>query len=686
MKGFQKCINSNDIKSFIINKNLIHNKELTTDLSKLKMYKIVCNKFPSSIKPISCSIPHDVNITDIFLSMNNKAQNIPSLYMKLPQAQLAKRKSVLENIYKFITKYKIKNKIFYTIIYFYDLIIFKYLYNNRDNLKQINNFKPVVPPYEKLGLGISILVLKYFSVGSNILYLNKFKNFYVKKYFSTLELKILEILCLKLIDYNLDIPSPYHFLELFLVNGIVFKTDNVKMELSNKIYNLVISTLEKIMISNNEYIKYNPLNLCCCIIAYCRETFNIEKWPKILSKVFDIEYKQFEKVYKDYFTSYNLNKYYFNKLHYKLNPIKIHKNMDILCNNNSNENKEITDNNESKNKNNINNKKNNIIKNKNFEKNSEQSLSNLIVPQKITNNEKEFLKKEDEKEDYYKNTANYFYKPKQKGLVLNKYSFPAINKTNNDINNKINIQNFGNRFKQHSINTTYINNSLVGNNSDNSNSSISFNKNYYKHFTVNSMINQSNSSNNIENDRKYLKTSDSNDSKNILKLKMTESFINKYMKFDNNDVKTNLSKIESHIKLLKKLEPQPSVSILTNISECINNNKNINININTKKSKINCHRASFCNENYFGKYSNKENYSNENLLDNSKNSPIRKNYHIIKKLAEKSHYMPEKLAEIRNINKDFEKLSSISQLNQHVDIRNLYKQKKNSLIQASIVQ
>ena len=145
MKVFQKQINSKNVKSFIINKNLIHNKELSSNISKIKIYKYSSKKFPASIKPKSCTIPHDVNITDIFQIMNNKAKYIPSLYVKLPQVQLMKRKNVLDNIYKFITMNNIKNKIFYTIIYFYDLIILKYLYNNKVYLKQINNFKNVIP-------------------------------------------------------------------------------------------------------------------------------------------------------------------------------------------------------------------------------------------------------------------------------------------------------------------------------------------------------------------------------------------------------------------------------------------------------------------------------------------------------------------------------------------------------------
>ena len=681
MKVFQKQINSKNVKSFIINKNLIHNKELSSNISKIKIYKYSSKKFPASIKPKSCTIPHDVNITDIFQIMNNKAKYIPSLYVKLPQVQLMKRKNVLDNIYKFITMNNIKNKIFYTIIYFYDLIILKYLYNNKVYLKQINNFKNVIPPYEKLGIGISILVLKYFSEGNKISYLNKFKNFYIKKYYSTLELKVLEISCLKLIDYNLDSPSPYYFLELFMMNGIIFKTDNLKIENSHKIYSLVVSTLEKIMISNNEYIKYNPLSLCSCIVARCREIFNIEKWPKVLSKVFDIEYKQFDGIYKELFSSYNLSKYYSNNLNSKLNSMRVHKNMDIICNNNSNKTNFIIYSNESKEKDNSKNK-NNILDNGSIEKSLKQCLSNFCTPPKISSIKKDFLKNEIINEENYKNTVNYFYKPKQKGLVLTKYNFPSGNQTITDANTKINILNFGQKSKQNGRNNIYINNNSAEENCNNSNNST--NKNYYNHISVNSILNQSNSSGNIENNinKKYLKTSNSSLSKVTLKTKMTKNIVNKYMKSENKDTNSNMLIIEPHSKYIKKHAQQKSLSILTNIAECVNNNKNINNNnnVNTKVYKNKYYRTNSCEENNLVKYWNKENYSNENTSDNSKNFSIRRNYCFIKKLKEKNIHVSEKI-NVRNNNKELVRLSSSSEINSkfiyHADIRNFYKQKKN---------
>ena len=81
----------------------------------------------------------------------------------------------------------------------------------------------------------------------------------------------------------------------------MFSTDNIKNEISHKIYNMILIMLEKIMLMSNEYTKYNPLYLCCCIVSYCREYYQIEKWPKILVKVFNVNQKHFENIYNEFF-------------------------------------------------------------------------------------------------------------------------------------------------------------------------------------------------------------------------------------------------------------------------------------------------------------------------------------------------------------------------------------------------
>ena len=253
-------------------------------------------KIPCSVKPISCVIPRDLNLKEIFIQLSNSSFLLSGnnkIYLKLSQEQVIKRKNIIESIKKFIIINRIKYKIFYNIIYMLDILI---CYNNKNKL-----FSNI----EKLGLGSAILMIKFAYEEYRMIPLNKFKYLYEKKYYTLSQLQEIEIGCLKLVDYYMNFPTPLSFMELLLLNGIIFSTDNIKNETSQKIYNLMFTTLEKIILMSNEYVKYNPLHLCCCIAAYCRESYKIEKWPKILSKVFDVTQKHFDHIYKEFFSIYS---------------------------------------------------------------------------------------------------------------------------------------------------------------------------------------------------------------------------------------------------------------------------------------------------------------------------------------------------------------------------------------------
>ena len=80
----------------------------------------------------------------------------------------------------------------------------------------------------------------------------------------------IEIKCLKLIDYYLNYASPISFMEIFFINGIIFSTDNIKTSQSGKIYELVI------------------------------EMNRLEKWPKILTQAFGVNFSSFNDIYNEF--------------------------------------------------------------------------------------------------------------------------------------------------------------------------------------------------------------------------------------------------------------------------------------------------------------------------------------------------------------------------------------------------
>ena len=312
-------------------KSLTKNKSYNFCKDKSDPYLIRAKsktKVPFSIKPITCSVPRDLNLKDIFIHMFNSSFLLYSekkIYIKLTQDELEKRKYIIESIKVFLINHRIKYRILFNIIYMLDILI---CYNNKNN---------VILNMEQLGVGSAILMLKFIYEEYMMVSLNKFRTIYDTYKYTLDQLQNIEMTCLKLIDYYLNFPTPLSFMELLLLNGIVFNTDEVKYETSHKIYNMIFVILEKIMISSNEYVKYNPLYLCCGVVAYCRNFHGIEKWPKILAKVFNVNQKYFEDIYQEFFSSYNH--------HYIKSPII----NGILMNNKLNENEKEMNSNDKEN-------------------------------------------------------------------------------------------------------------------------------------------------------------------------------------------------------------------------------------------------------------------------------------------------------------------------------------------------
>ena len=257
------------------------------------------NKNHYSIKPLSYENPKDINLNDIFIRLVNSnilfnGEN--NIYIKLSEEQIIQRQNVIKSIKKFIYLNKIGYGIFYNIIFLFDILIY------------LDNKVKVIQNYEELGLGSTILMIKYMHEENKLIYINIFQNFYERKYYSKILLKQIEILCLKLINYYLNFPTPLLYMELYFLNGFLFKKDNIKTDTCFKLYSMALNILEKILTASNEYTKYSLINFVSGIISYCRQNYGLEKWPNILVKTFGISETNFGNVIHDLIcTEDNLN-------------------------------------------------------------------------------------------------------------------------------------------------------------------------------------------------------------------------------------------------------------------------------------------------------------------------------------------------------------------------------------------
>ena len=220
----------------------------------------------------------------------------------LNDEQNEKRYDIIISIKNFIINNNINLNILYYIIYLFDILIIK------------NNKYKLFSALEKIGLGALILSIKFYheNCTNSVIKNKKYKLLYPNRYYSMEEVTKIELLCLKLINYDLTEPSSINFIELFLGDEIIFKSgvnnNNNYIQNNDGLNSLkytILTNLENIMIYSNEYINYNPFHLSCFVIEYSRNIFNLENWPEIVCSTYDlIKLNNYNDIYNDLSSKY----------------------------------------------------------------------------------------------------------------------------------------------------------------------------------------------------------------------------------------------------------------------------------------------------------------------------------------------------------------------------------------------
>ena len=283
-------------KKFLTKKNLVLQEKRPNE--KIKPSYFIKPSL-SYLNTKDLNLRHILNIM-IFRTNKEYDNQFKFINIKLDDDQYTKRQYVLFTLKNFVEQNCIKKNIFYYIIHLFDLLVMK------------NRKKNVIFSFEKIGLGALILSMKFLhenKLTCNNLErsLKKYKSLFVGRYFSLEEMTKIEFSCIKLLNYYLLEPGPINYIELFLLNGILFDSDtNSKLnhETCSNLYRLIMINLETIMLCSNEYIRFNPYDLVCCIIGYCRKAMNFEKWPEIFCGIYNIDLMYLNPVYNDFLTQY----------------------------------------------------------------------------------------------------------------------------------------------------------------------------------------------------------------------------------------------------------------------------------------------------------------------------------------------------------------------------------------------
>ena len=431
-----------------------------SNYSQQKSLRLSSGITPYPIKPSQNMIPKDLNLQQIFTNMIKSSLDLSKKYSSSinntdidinVNVNDFSRKIILKKIRDFFLFYNIEYKIIFKTILLYDIITIE------------NEKRKLLSSLEEIALGALILSIKFNYDENKMFSMKKFLRLYGEQVYSLSDIIDIERKALLTINHFLNYTTPMCFLEFFLINGIIYNIDNLNKDNYSKIYIEIENILLKIMEESNIYLKYNFFHLACAIVAFCRETFNLEKWPRTLQKVFSVDFNLFQNEFKRFFIK------------------------------NENNNNRIYDNrtyNYSNKKNNINGNNNNIFL-LNFE--------NLENDNDINNNNIDNISNNDSKS--ISSRHNYFKKNKTN------YNNKTIDRYNNIINININnvsfnnIYNNSNKYKNYFNNEQNMNNHSILNRSQNARnfSSIYYNnmkKNYIYKYNITSLHN------NLRNDIK----------------------------------------------------------------------------------------------------------------------------------------------------------------------------------------
>ena len=322
-KDYSSCVLNNN--QFNLNKEK-YNKYINIRTKNKEKFQIIEKCY--SVKPISYIMPKDIILKDIFQNSMRIYKAKEKYYFNSNNNNEGNinRKQILSRIKKIILDKKINYDIYIKTIYLYDLLLLK---KENASIKIKNKFKKFFQAQNILiALTAFVLILKFNYSENKMIRMKKLLQNLDDLDITLQDLYEMEISALKLIDYDLSFHTPYSFLELFLINGIIFNEDYLQLDASFKIYDLAKETIENIMEMSNDYFKYNYFYLCCCIISYVRDTIHINKWPKVFEINFGIKFDDFSDVYNIFFQKNN-NEKFENNMNIKINTRNFY-NSDII--------------------------------------------------------------------------------------------------------------------------------------------------------------------------------------------------------------------------------------------------------------------------------------------------------------------------------------------------------------------
>ena len=239
-----------------------------------------------SLKTPKYNLPKDISVINIYKTVLKESDKIFSGMPKkidLSYLENKNRREIIIQIKNFLNRYRMNQWCFYYSVYLIDILLSKKI-----KLK-----------IHEIGIGALILSVKFLEIDGHLPHLNKFQEILKTNQKMTLKRIIeIELYCLQTLEYKLRIPEPYIFINIILINGIIFNTDSKKRKLSGSIYHWPLQIYEEIIIENSDYLQYHPLLLALSCVSISRDLYKLDKWDIIFTKVFNFTFNDIEEVYQ----------------------------------------------------------------------------------------------------------------------------------------------------------------------------------------------------------------------------------------------------------------------------------------------------------------------------------------------------------------------------------------------------
>ena len=254
-------------------------------------------------KPLSYNIKNEINIYDITKNtinfyINDEKEKKPILNLEL---YLKFRKKMVKHLFNLCMEINATYDCYYLSILLMDNVV--------------NNLDFVINNYQLDLISTSCFIISKKFIEKDNLKKQNYSTFLTicyspQKFIKSIDLIFAEIECLKIVKYNLNIPTSYTILNYLMICGYIFNNE-IEIKKMDKMYDECLKILNFCIEQNEIYVNYNPVQIVFGIIYLVRKRYNLKtNIIKYMNDLFNVKFcsiKECIKLISKLFYENNIN-------------------------------------------------------------------------------------------------------------------------------------------------------------------------------------------------------------------------------------------------------------------------------------------------------------------------------------------------------------------------------------------